>query len=93
MRTLNRQEAKGLIEGCEAEREPAERLHALQDLSEHWIGHRNADWIAGDPAAAAADLAQLLAEYVDERASPRNDRTPRATDPTDLTAPAGADWE
>jgi hypothetical protein len=95
--TLTRQEAKGLIEGCEAEQDPAERLHALQDL---WSGHRHAGslfivcaWLAGDPAEAAAELAHLLAEYVDECASPRDDRTPRGSAPTDLTAPAGTDWE
>ncbi len=88
---LNRMEALGLIEGCEAERDPADRLPFLQDLQEHWIGHR--DVLAGDPAEAAEDLAQTLAEYVDECASPRNDRTPRGTDPTGLTAPSGVNWE
>jgi hypothetical protein len=97
-RSLTRVEALGLIEGAEAEREPADRLHFLQDLQEHWIGHR--DCIGGadpddaaDVTAAAEEVAQLLAEYVYECAVPQDDRTPRGTDPTGLTKPPGADWQ
>ncbi len=82
-RTLNRQEALGLIEGAETSENP---MAALLELQMHWIGHND-----NGCDATAEILGQLLAEYVDECAAPRNDRAPRATDPTDLTAPTG--WE
>lgn len=87
--TLTREEAYELIEEARSA-----GLHALLDLQEHWIGHRD---VFGDETVE--QLADFLHGYVDEVAdqlasagwdsrSGENPPLPHDDDETDLTAPS-----
>jgi hypothetical protein len=78
---LTRKEAHELVDSA-----AKGGLDDLLALQRQWIGHGD-----HDAAEGAEGVEGMLHEYVDDCAAPRNDRTPRDDDPTELAA-TGSCW-